>query len=151
MLEKEHKAKINLVLGGTVERRAKAYAEKGKPSFDIVYLNIAESKQAVDDGVTQGPSDKVTNVANLYDAAKLGGYGVSQIATSIIYDKTKITQPITSWKDLWRPDVKGKLSMPGFPGAEGQAILLMAAKIWGGSEQNVDPGFEKIKESSRSR
>src|SRR5688572_4986971 len=35
VLEKEHKAKINLVLGGTGERRAKAYSEKGKPSFDI--------------------------------------------------------------------------------------------------------------------
>jgi len=146
VLEKEHKAKINLVLGGTGERRSKAYAEKGKPSFDIIYMNISESKQAVDDGVTQAPTDKVANFANLYDAAKLGGYGVSQISTSIIYDKTKITQPITSWKDLWRPDVKGKLSMPNFPGAEGQAILLMAAKIWGGSEKNVDPGFEKIKE-----
>ena len=47
ILEERHGARISYVLGGTVERRARAYAERGRPSFDIVYLNIFESRQAV--------------------------------------------------------------------------------------------------------
>src|ERR1700722_17719200 len=45
--------KVGLVVGGTPERRARAYAERGRPSFDIIYLNIFESQQAVRAGVTQ--------------------------------------------------------------------------------------------------
>src|ERR1035438_8324795 len=48
--------KVRLVLGGTPERRARSYAERGRPSFDIIYLNMAESRQAVKDGVTQAPT-----------------------------------------------------------------------------------------------
>ena len=55
-LEEKYGVKINFVLGGTPDRRARAYAERGRPSFDIVYLNIFESRQAVKDGVTQAPT-----------------------------------------------------------------------------------------------
>ena len=52
-LEAQYGCKVRLVLGGTSERRARAYVERGRPSFDIVYLNIYESRQALRDGVTQ--------------------------------------------------------------------------------------------------
>src|SRR5579871_5642682 len=44
--------KVSFVLGGTPERRARAYVERGRPSFDVIYLNVFESRQAVKDGVT---------------------------------------------------------------------------------------------------
>src|SRR5689334_20585183 len=52
-LVEKYNCKIRLVLGGTPERRARAYAERGRPSFDVLYLNIAESRQAAKDRVTQ--------------------------------------------------------------------------------------------------
>src|SRR5438552_3317149 len=75
-LAAKYGCKVSYVLGGTVERRARAYAERGRPSFDVLYLNIFESRQAVKDGVTQAPSAAVPQYAHLYDVAKLGGYGV---------------------------------------------------------------------------
>jgi putative spermidine/putrescine transport system substrate-binding protein len=57
--------KVSYVLGGTPERRARAYAERGRPSFDVLYLNIFESRQAVKDGVTQAPTEAVPQFANL--------------------------------------------------------------------------------------
>src|ERR1700675_5004794 len=69
--------KVGLVLGGTPERRARAYAERGRPSFDVVYLNIFESRQAVRDGVTQAPTAAVPQYAHLVDLARQGGYGVA--------------------------------------------------------------------------
>src|SRR3984885_3257351 len=69
--------KVGLVVGGTPERRARAYAERGRPSFDIVYLNIFESQQAVRDQVTQPPTAAVPQYAHLIDIARRGGYGVA--------------------------------------------------------------------------
>ncbi|WP_293854707.1 extracellular solute-binding protein [uncultured Alsobacter sp.] len=138
--------KVSYVLGGTPERRSRAYAERGRPSFDVLYLNIFESRQAVKDGVTQAPTDAVPQFANLFDVAKLGGYGVALNPCTIVYDKRKASKPITSWKDMWNPEWKGRIAWPSYPGAEGTAGLLMAAKIFGGSEKAIDVGFEKIKE-----
>lgn len=145
-LEERYGARFNYVLGGTVERRARAYAERGRPSFDIVYLNIFESRQAVRDGVTQAPSERVPQFAALYDVAKLGGYGVAFNPVTIVYDKRKVTTPITSWRDLWRPELRGRIIWPSYPGAQGTAALVMSARVWGGSEQAIDIGFRKIQE-----
>jgi putative spermidine/putrescine transport system substrate-binding protein len=81
--------KVSYVLGGTPERRARAYAERGRPSFDVIYLNIFESRQAVKDGVPQAPTAAVAQYDNLYDIARLGGYGVAFNPCTIVYDKRK--------------------------------------------------------------
>jgi putative spermidine/putrescine transport system substrate-binding protein len=146
LLAKHPGVKISYVVGGTPERRARAYAERGRPSFDVLYLNIFESRQAVKDGVTQAPTDAVPQFASLYDVAKLGGYGVAFNPVTIVYDKRKASKPVTSWKDLWNPEWKGRMAWPSYPGAQGTAGLLMAAKLFGGSEANIDPGFQKIRE-----
>lgn len=145
-LERQHGVKINFLLGATTERRARAYAERGRPSFDVIYLNIFESRQAVRDQVTQAPNANVPNFANLYPLARLGGYGVAFNPVTIVYDRRAVSAPMTSWKDLWRDDLKGKLILPAELGAQGSATLLMAAKVWGGSENNIDPGFRKLAE-----
>jgi putative spermidine/putrescine transport system substrate-binding protein len=138
--------KVGLVVGGTPERRARAYAERGRPSFDIIYLNIFESQQAVRDQVTQPPTAAVPQYAHLIDIARRGGYGVAINPITIIYDKRKASKPVTSWRDLWNPEWKGRISWPAYPSAEGTAALLMSAKVWGGSETNMEVAFEKIKE-----
>jgi putative spermidine/putrescine transport system substrate-binding protein len=146
LLAKYPGVKVSYVLGGTPERRARAYAERGRPSFDILYLNIFESRQAVKDGVTQAPTDAVAQFANLYDVAKLGGYGVAFNPVSVVYDKRKASKPVTSWKDLWNPEWKGRIAWPSYPGAQGTAGLLMTAKVFGGSETAIDVAFQKIRE-----
>jgi putative spermidine/putrescine transport system substrate-binding protein len=144
-LEEKYGVEIEYVLGGTVERRARAYAERGRPSFDVVYLNIFESRQAVRDGVTQPPDPEVAGFDNLYDLAKKGGYGVAFNAVTPVYDRTMVDAPVTKWADLWREDVASSIAWPTYPGAQGTAALLMAARIHGGSEHDIDPGFEAIK------
>lgn len=143
-LEAQHGVRINYVLGGTPERRARAYAERGRPSFDLIYLNIFESRQAVRDGVTQAPNNNVPNAQFLYPSARLGGYGVAFNPVTIVYDRRAVAAPMTSWRDFWRPDLRGKVIWPSYPGAQGTAALLMSAKVWGGSENNIDPAFERI-------
>jgi putative spermidine/putrescine transport system substrate-binding protein len=145
-LVQKYGCKVRLVLGGTPERRARAYAERGRPSFDVVYLNIFESLQAMRDRVTQAPTAAVPQFAHLVPLARQGGYGVAINPITIIYDKRKAKKPVNSWKDLWNPEWKGRIAWPAYPTAEGAAGLLMAAKVWGGSESNIDVGFSKIKQ-----
>lgn len=139
---------IEYVLGGTPDRRARAYSERGRPSFDVIYLNIFESRQAVKDKVTQAAKPSVAGFENLYDLAKIGGYGVAFNAITPVYDKTKFSKPMESWLDLWSDELKGKLAWPTYPGAQGTAALIMAARLHGGDEHNIEPGFaalEKLK------
>lgn len=143
-LERQHGVRINFILGGTPERRARAYAERGRPSFDVIYLNIFESRQAQRDGVTQAPNSNVPNFEHLYPVARLGGYGVAFNPVTIVYDRRKVAAPMTSWRDFWREDLRGKIIWPTFPGAQGTAALLMAAKVFGGSETNIDPAFQNV-------
>lgn len=138
--------KVSYVLGGTPERRARAYAERGRPSFDVVYLNIFESRQAVKDSVTQAPTPAVARFSDLHDIAKIGGYGVALNPCTIVYDKRKASKPVQSWKDLWNPEWKGRIAWPTYPGTQGAAALVMAAKMFGGSENDIEPGFRKVKE-----
>jgi putative spermidine/putrescine transport system substrate-binding protein len=145
-LVQKYRCKVNFVLGGTPERRARAYAERGRPSFDVIYLNVFESRQAVKDGVTQAPTPAVPQYAHLVDVAKLGGYGVAINPITIIYDRRRARAPVTSWKDLWNPEWRGRIAWPAFPAAEGAAALLMSAKVWGGDEHKIDVGFRKIRE-----
>ncbi len=143
-LERQHGVRINFVLGGTPERRARAYAERGRPSFDVIYLNIFESRQALRDGVTQAPNANVPNFEHLYPVARLGGYGVAFNPVTIVYDRRKVAAPMTSWRDFWRDDLRGKAIWPTYPGAQGTAALLMAARVFGGSETSIDPAFQNI-------
>jgi putative spermidine/putrescine transport system substrate-binding protein len=144
-LMREHGVEIEYVLGGTVERRARAYSERGRPSFDVIYLNIFESRQAVRDGVTQAPRE-IAGWDDLYDLARIGGYGVAFNAVTPVYDRTMVEAPMTAWADFWREDLAGRIAWPSYPGAQGTSALLMAARINGGDEFDIDPGFEAIAE-----
>ncbi|WP_290690796.1 MULTISPECIES: ABC transporter substrate-binding protein [unclassified Haematobacter] len=145
-LVEKYGCKVSYVLGGTPDRRARAYAERGRPSFDVLYLNIYESRQAVKDGVTQAPTDAVPQCANLYAPAKLGGYGVAFNPCTIVYDKTKASAPVTSWKDLWNPEWKGRIAWPVGLGAEGLAAFLMTGKAFGYTERDFEKIVQKVKE-----
>ena len=147
VLVDKYGCKISYVLGGTVERRARAYAERGRPSFDVLYLNIFESRQAVKDGVTQPATDAVENAQYLYPIARKGGYGVAINPCTIVYNKTKASAPITSWKDMWKPEWQGRIAWPNGLGAEGISALMMSTLSWFGDQTKMAPeGFDKVKE-----
>lgn len=137
---------VSYVLGGTGDRRARAYAERGRPSFDVLYLNVYESRQAVADGVTQEPTPAVENFENLYPLARMGGYGVAFNPCTIVYDRTKASQPITSWRDMWNDEWRGRIAWPEGLGAQGISALMMTARAWGGTERDFDLVIEKVRE-----
>jgi len=144
-MEEQYGIRINYVLGGTPERRARAIAERGRPSFDVIYQNIFESRELMDAGVTLPWQDNFANASKLYPIARRSGHGVAFNSINIVYDKTRVTTPIRSWADLWRDDQRGKGRLIWAPfNSIGLSALLTAARINGGSEDNIAPGFTSV-------
>ncbi len=146
--EEETGATVELVLGGSADRFARIYAEKDNPTMDIVYLGMGQTVQAAKDGVTLPPNPEgVPEYENLYEQAKAAGaYGVSFMAVGIMYNTETVESPPRAWKDLWQPEYKGKTAPYVFPGTQGTAFLVMTARLHGGDESNIGPGFEALKE-----
>ena len=146
-MEEEYGCNIDLVLGGTSERKAKMYAEVDNPSMDVLFLNIYESAQAIADGVAQDVDPSLSNFDSLYDFAQTGGYGMSIMGLGIVYNDELVTDPITSWKDLWRDDLKGKVALSTFPSFEDDAFVDITAQAWGlDLKTQEDEVFDKIAE-----
>ena len=139
-------ATVVLVLGGTGDRLAKLYAEKGNPTMDVAFLNLYESKQAIDDGVAEPVDPSIPNFSQLYPAAQQNGYGMTFMGLGIVYNKELVTEPITEWADLWREDLKGKVAFPTYPGFEGDALIAIAGKAFGKTEQDDQANLDKLKE-----
>lgn len=138
-------ASVELLLGGTGDRMAKIYAEKGDPTMDIAYLNIYECVQAMNDGVTEAPSADVPAFNDLYPPAQIGGYGMSFAGLGIAYNPDVFDSP-PNWADLWAPEHAGKIAFPNFPGSDGEGFMAIAARLAGADETNPDVAFEKLSE-----
>src|SRR5206468_5915690 len=54
------------------------------------------------------------------------------------------TRP-ASWADLWNPEYKGRLGLSTPASTLGTVTLLTLARLRGGNEANVEPGFEAVK------
>jgi putative spermidine/putrescine transport system substrate-binding protein len=139
-------ATVELILGGSSDRFARLTAEKDNPTMDVVYISLPQSIVASRDGLIKPPNPAgVPEYKNLYpQATASGAYGVAFISVGIMVNTEYVKQMPTSWADLWKPEYKGKVAPFVFPGTQGEAFLVMAARAFGGSEKNIDPGFAAI-------
>ncbi|MFC0271757.1 ABC transporter substrate-binding protein [Metabacillus herbersteinensis] len=156
--EKEHGVKVKYITGSSVDTLSKLQAQKDKPQIDVAFLDDGPQAQAKAFGLL-APLDEevVTNLANVYDIAKDKdnvGVGFGIISTGLAYNKELFEkngwEPLTSWNDLSDPKFKGKLVLPSIANTYGIHMLLMTAIANGGSEENIEPGFEKLKEIAKN-
>jgi putative spermidine/putrescine transport system substrate-binding protein len=66
------------------------------------------------------------------------GVGYQMSGIGILYNKDKVAQPPTSWSVMWSPESKGKVTMFDYD----TRMMAIAARLNGGDEFNIDPGFE---------
>lgn len=156
--EKEFGVKVQYITGSSVDTVSKLQAQKANPQIDVAFIDDGPQAQAKSFGLLAPLDEKiVTNLANVYDIAKDKdhiGVGFGIITTGLAYNKKLFEEnkwePITSWNDLADPKFKGKLVLPSISNTYGIHMLVMAAKANGGSETNIEPGFEKLKEMAKN-
>lgn len=150
--EKKYGAKIVYDTGNNADRLAKLVARKDNPNIDVVAFSTEFLLRAVQADIIQ-PYDpaKLKNIEQLYDWAKdpLGnkmGVGYTISGYTLFYREDKVKEPITSWKDLWRPDLKGYVSLPDITTTNGPATIALIAKAWGGDLNNDQIAWDKLAE-----
>lgn len=79
---------------------------------------------------------------------KSGGYGVPATFSLIglAYNEELVENAPTSWEDMWNEEYAGQVGICRTSSNLGLGTLAMAAKIFGGSESDLEPGWAKLKE-----
>ena len=127
-----------------------AIVNKDNPEIDLLWLAYPESVRAIAEGLCMELSPaEIPNLKDVapvwYDGYRKQGVGFDYAAFGIAYRTDMVKDPPTSWSDLWKPEFKGKLSIPDITASGGYETLVLAATLNGGSASNIEPGFEALK------
>lgn len=125
-----------------------------KPPYSIVMTNEVFASGLRKEGFFEKLDlSRVPNYADLYPMARASdGWGaigaVSPIGIGYRTDLVK-TKP-KAWKDLWNnPEFKGKIGLYNFANSAGKMALLLASKIFGKDQYDVDAGFAALAKLGR--
>ncbi len=136
-----------------VDQIAKARAARGIPPFDVFVLDPGPRVSGIDLGLFEAfDPAKLSNRAQLPNGySDAHGAAVAAQVVGIAYNPTKVAKP-KGWADLFKPEYASKLGLTGFQTTFGTISLIEMAKLFGGSETNVEPLFaelRKIKDRGR--
>ncbi len=145
--EKKTGAKVVYVPGKSTDTLAKLRAQESSQEIDVAIIDDGPMTQAINFGYCEKVDD--STFSDLYNAARMPenkAVGVGIVATGFAYNKDYFAKKgwdaPSSWSDLADPKYKGVLSVPPITNGYGLHALIMAAKINGGGETNIEPGFE---------
>jgi putative spermidine/putrescine transport system substrate-binding protein len=149
--EKKHGVKVEYVAGNSTDTLAKLQAQKGNQQIDVAIVDDGPMYQAIQLGFCapiQGlPFDDVHPPARYKDNKAVG---IGLVGTGIMYNtkyfKEKGWAPPTSWNDLKDPKYRKLLVIPPINNTYGLHTLVMFARMNGGGEKSIEPGFKVMKE-----
>lgn len=131
-----------------VDALAKLSASKGQPAYDVVMMDEPAQINAKAQGLLEVlPVDRIPNLAKvpkaLVGADGMGVMSAMQVFGIAYNPKTVQTTP-TSWEDLWSPAYQGRVLINGPETTIGATWLVQLAKMHGGSEDNLEPGWKML-------
>jgi putative spermidine/putrescine transport system substrate-binding protein len=148
--EKLSGAKVQATGARSADQVARARIEKDKPTLDLLWIDIGEAELLGREGVVAKVSDTdLPNLRDIRDNAK-SAIGIAPVAFSsalgFLYNKDLVKDPPKSWADLWDPRFKNTIAMFDMGSTIGALMLIIAARLSGGNENTIDPGFKKLAE-----
>ncbi|MGV1831884.1 ABC transporter substrate-binding protein [Agrobacterium vitis] len=148
--EAANNVKVTYVAGNSTDTLAKLQAQKANQEIDVALIDDGPMAKAVSLGFC-APIAGV-DFSTLHDTAafpdhKASGLGI--VATGLMYNKKIFADngwaAPTSWNDLKDPKFAGKVVIPPMNNGYGLLTVVMFARMNGGGEKNIDPGFAAIK------
>ncbi|KIL38379.1 ABC transporter substrate-binding protein [Gordoniibacillus kamchatkensis] len=151
--EKYPDVKLSYVSGVSTEIVAKVKAQKASPQIDVTVIEGGEQEGGRVEGLWEPLSEKdIPNMKKVSANLKVkdnSGVTVNYTPMGISYNaelvKSKGLPVPESWNDLAKPEMKGNVTIAEISSNFGRSALIMLAYANGGSEKNMDPGFEKLK------
>jgi putative spermidine/putrescine transport system substrate-binding protein len=149
--EATHKVKVEYVAGNSTDTLAKLQAQKANQQIDIAIVDDGPMYQAIQLGFCS--PIKGLPAADIYDAARYKedkAVGIGLVATGFMYNTKYFAEkgwaPPASWNDLMDPKYKKLLVIPPINNTYGLHTLVMMARLHGGDEKSIEPGFKLMKE-----
>ena len=152
-LRARHNVELVAEAIGSANMVERVQAQGANPRVSIAHWDLPVGIQACDQGLCK-PMDlaRAPNTRRLYDWAysrdaqgRATVLATNVIGVGIIYREDEFQQrniaPPTSWADLRRPELRGRLAITAPQSTWGTAALVMLARTNGGGERNIDPGF----------
>ncbi|MGF6598192.1 putative spermidine/putrescine transport system substrate-binding protein [Paraburkholderia sp. GAS448] len=134
---------------GTSGMVAKVKAAGERPTYDVITLAGVGAAGLGDAGLLIKPDlNKLPNLKDVAEQYRTGanGFGVGYLLWSdgLIYNTATVKTPPSSYEALWDPKYAGRIFLPPPEWAEAVDLAIIAARMSGGSQQNIDPGFKKL-------
>jgi putative spermidine/putrescine transport system substrate-binding protein len=140
-------ADVEFITGGTIDRLNKAKLARGNIESDITFTTSHVGWLYANDGLYEKLDlSKVPNATNLVDQAKISPYHIGTWAYvyTIGYRPDLMKDAsFTSWADLWRPELKGKLAAPDFDPSH---LIAVSAMLAGGDAASWEKGQARLKD-----
>lgn len=137
--------------GKNAERVTKIKETPG--NYDVVIIGDAFVADLIDEGLLETADySQLSNLDALYDNAKAPfgeDYGPAYTFNrlGIVYDKSTCPIEITSWADLWNPELEGSVAIPDITTTSGPLFYYAVAKMAGLTPgQDDDAIFAKMAE-----
>lgn len=137
--------------GKNAERVTKIKEAPG--TYDVVVIGDAFVADLIDEGLIETlDSSHLTNLDGLYDNAKApfgAEYGPAYTFNrlGIVYDSATCPIEITSWADLWSPELEGQIAIPDITTTSGPLFYYSIAAVSGLTPGADDEAiFKKLEE-----
>jgi putative spermidine/putrescine transport system substrate-binding protein len=138
---------------GSVNMVERIQAQGANPRVSIAHWDLPVGVQACEQGLCR-PIDlaRAPNAQRLYDWAyskdaqgRTTVLATNVVGVGIIYREDEFRRrnlaPPTSWADLRRPELRGRIAITAPQSTWGTAALVMMARNGGGGEGNIEAGF----------
>lgn len=144
---KKFGAPVEYIAGNSTDTVAKLQAQRGNQQIDVAIVDDGPMYQAMALGfcapIVGLPDADIVKSARYKDDKAVG---IGLVATGLMYNTKyfadeKWPAP-TSWNDLKDAKYKKLLVIPPLNNTYGLHALLMMARLNGGGESNIDPGFK---------
>ena len=142
---------VRLVPSESQDIVAQIKAAQGYSPYDAMPNGEPPHLIAMQEGYIQKLDEsRLSNIDNVIPEfmAKTGGYGVPATFSliGIAYNEEMVANAPTGWADLWNEEYADNVGICRTSSNLGLGTLAIVAKIFGGSEENLEPGWQKLKE-----
>lgn len=130
----------------SVDQIAKVSAARNNPPIDIMLHDPGPALTAIGQGLTEDyPVAQSKHYKDLIPEAQEGtGPAVFFQVVGLTYNPDKIKTAPSSWRDLWKPEFKGRVGITNLNSTLGTGFLVEISRMLGGSESNVEAGFKAL-------
>jgi putative spermidine/putrescine transport system substrate-binding protein len=144
-----------ILIGTPTEWHAKILANPSNPPINVLVGVDYDTFKGIEAGIFEKITpEKVPNLKDIrkefYEPYDSFAATLDWGAFGLLYNKRKIKNPPTSWKEFFDRTLKGefgkKVSLPSINSPSGGHTIWTWAYLHGGDVENVDPAFKLLKD-----